>query len=53
MLLALFAVIVLFGVPSALWQMFRHRNWKAATAALAVWAATALPALIVTTPWVG
>jgi DNA uptake protein ComE-like DNA-binding protein len=50
--IAIGAVIVLFGIPSALWQLYRNRSLRPALASLGVWAATALPAVIVTTPWV-
>jgi DNA uptake protein ComE-like DNA-binding protein len=48
----LLAVIVLFGLPAAAWQVYRHRNHRLAAAAIAVWAATVVPAILVTTPWV-
>ncbi|MGZ8869165.1 MAG: ComEA family DNA-binding protein, partial [Thermoanaerobaculia bacterium] len=51
--IAIGAVIVLFGIPSALWQVYRRRSLRPALAALGVWAVTAVPAVIVTTPWVG
>ena len=51
--IAIASVIVLFGVPSALWQLYRRRSLRPATVALGCWAAAALPAVIVTTPWLG
>jgi len=51
-LIPIAAVLVLFGLPSALWQLYKNRSLRPALTALGVWAATALPAVIVTTPWV-
>jgi hypothetical protein len=49
--IAIGAVLVLFGIPSALWQLYKNRSLRPALTSLGVWAATALPAVIVTTPW--
>ena len=50
-LAAVVAVVVLFGIPAALWQSYKSRRLAAALTAIATWTAAALPAVIVTTPW--
>lgn len=47
-LIALAAVAMVFGVPAGLWQLYKTRRLAPAAAALAVWAATALPAVVAT-----
>ncbi len=49
-LIAIAAVLLLFGIPAASWQLYRTRRLTPALIALAVWAATALPAVILTQP---
>lgn len=47
----LLAVLLVFGLPAALWQLGRHRSWRGALRVLLAWAAAALPAVVFVRPW--
>jgi len=46
-----FAPVVLFGAPWGLWRLLRQRAPRAAAAALAVWAAASIPAVLISRTW--
>lgn len=50
-LAAVATVALLFGLPAAGFLLVRERRLRPALATLATWAATALPAVALTTPW--
>ncbi len=50
-LAAVATVAILFGLPAAAVLLVRERRLRPALAAVATWAATALPAVALTTPW--
>ncbi len=48
--LASSVVLLLFGLPAALWQFWRHRSWQAALRVFLAWLAAVLPSAIVQQP---
>lgn len=50
-LASLAAVGVLFGVPAGLWCLWKTRHSGTALRVLAAWAAAAVPAAVLVTPW--
>jgi Flp pilus assembly protein TadB len=42
------AVVIAFGIPAGMWQLYKTRRLAPALAALVIWGATALPAVILT-----
>jgi hypothetical protein len=48
--LAAAAVLLLFGLPAALWQLWRQRSAQQAIRVLLAWLAAVLPAVLVQTP---
>ncbi len=49
-LLAAAAVLLLFGLPAAFWQLRQHCAVKPAIRVLLAWLAAALPAVLIQTP---
>lgn len=47
----LLAVVIVFGLPAALWQLARRHSWGGALQVLGAWMAAAVPAAVVVRPW--
>jgi hypothetical protein len=47
----LLAVVIVFGLPSALWQLARRHSWGGALRVLGAWMAAAVPAAVFVRPW--
>ena len=45
------APVLLFGAPWAVWRLVRQRELRAPARALAVWAAAAIPAVLISRAW--
>lgn len=47
----LLAVVIVFGLPAALWHLARHHSWGGALRVLGAWMAAAVPAAVFVRPW--